>query len=309
MPKCAAPRMIEAPVVSAANPWTGSRSTTFWPIVFMIRQPPTAVPSADRGRGDEDDPRRDVVRADDARREQRERDDAHRLLRVVRAVGEGHEPGREDLEPAEDAASSGLRRRPRKTQSSATMKTNAMAKPRIGDETSGTMTFPMIPLVRSPHLSWSHPAPMIVAPSRPPMSAWLLETGGPSHHVMRFHAIAPMSAAATIVEVVDLVVHEAGPDGLGDRRPGEGADEVERGRHRDRVGGPESLRRDRRRDRVRGVVEAVDVVEEDGERDDDDEEERDVLEVRGDHLRGPPWRPGTNPVSPRSRMLSQRERR
>ena len=31
-------------MVSAANPWIGSRSTTRWPIVCMIRQPPTAVP-------------------------------------------------------------------------------------------------------------------------------------------------------------------------------------------------------------------------------------------------------------------------
>ena len=37
--------MIVAAVVSAANPWTGSSSTTRWPIVLMIRQPPTAVPS------------------------------------------------------------------------------------------------------------------------------------------------------------------------------------------------------------------------------------------------------------------------
>ena len=39
------PRRTDAAVVSAANPWTGSRSATRWPIVFMIRQPPTAVPS------------------------------------------------------------------------------------------------------------------------------------------------------------------------------------------------------------------------------------------------------------------------
>ena len=37
--------MTVAAVVSAANPWTGSSSTTRWPIVCMIRQPPTAVPS------------------------------------------------------------------------------------------------------------------------------------------------------------------------------------------------------------------------------------------------------------------------
>ena len=37
--------MMLAAVVSAAKPWIGSSSTTRWPIVSMIRQPPTAVPS------------------------------------------------------------------------------------------------------------------------------------------------------------------------------------------------------------------------------------------------------------------------
>ena len=55
IPKCDAPRMTVAAVVSAANPWTGSSLTTFWPIVLMIRQPPAAVPEADRRCRDEDD--------------------------------------------------------------------------------------------------------------------------------------------------------------------------------------------------------------------------------------------------------------
>ena len=54
-------------------------------------------------------------------------------------------------------------------------------------------------------------------------------------------------------------------DRLRDRRAGQRADEVRRRRQQDRVLGPEGPRRDRRRDRVRGVVEAVDVVEDDGE--------------------------------------------
>src|SRR3954453_6251570 len=37
--------MIDAAVVSAAKPWTGSSFTTRWPIVLMIRQPPAAVPN------------------------------------------------------------------------------------------------------------------------------------------------------------------------------------------------------------------------------------------------------------------------
>ena len=68
----------------------------------------------------------------------------------------------------------------------------------IGDVTSGTRTLSRIPV----RLSWSKPAPMIVAPRSPPISAWLLELGRPSHQVSRFQMIAPMSAAATIAWVV-----------------------------------------------------------------------------------------------------------
>ena len=38
----------------------------------------------------------------------------------------------------------------------------------------------------------------MTAPSSPPISAWLDELGMPSRHVIRFQAIAPTSAAATI---------------------------------------------------------------------------------------------------------------
>ena len=45
IPKWAVVNRIVAAVVSAANPWTGSRSATRWPIVRMMRHPPIAVPS------------------------------------------------------------------------------------------------------------------------------------------------------------------------------------------------------------------------------------------------------------------------
>ena len=98
IPKCDAPRMIVAAVVSAAKPWTGSSFTTRWPIVFMIRQPPAAVP-------------RDMAVA--AMRithtgtplswiasgvEEGQGHDAHRLLGVVGAVAQSHVGGRQDLE-------------------------------------------------------------------------------------------------------------------------------------------------------------------------------------------------------------------
>ena len=87
------------------------------------------------------------------------------------------------------------------------------------------------------------------------MRAWLLELGRPSHHVSRFQTIAPMSAAATIACVRGRVVDEAGADRLRDGRPGERADEVERGGHRDgvrRAGALGWRRRSRWRSRCRG---------------------------------------------------------
>ena len=45
---------------------------------------------------------------------------------------------------------------------------------------------------------------MSVAPSSPPISAWLLELGMPSRHVMRFQVIAPIRAAATTTRSVSV---------------------------------------------------------------------------------------------------------
>ena len=101
IPKCDAPKMIVAAVVSAANPWTGSSFTTLWPIVLMIRQPPAAVPSEIALAASEDHPQRDGRFGEHAAGDERQGDDAHRLLGVVRAMAERHVRGRDDLEPPE----------------------------------------------------------------------------------------------------------------------------------------------------------------------------------------------------------------
>ena len=90
MPKWAVAMRMVAAVVSAAKPWTGSSSTTRWPIVCMIRQPPTAVPSESAVADTTITQTGTSTVGIDAGREQGQGDDAHRLLRVVRAVGEGH---------------------------------------------------------------------------------------------------------------------------------------------------------------------------------------------------------------------------
>src|SRR4051812_45969033 len=63
----------------------------------------------------------------------------------------------------------------------------------------GMSTLSMMPC----GLSADGPEAISVAPSKPPMSAWLLDDGIPWRHVIRFHVIAPISAAATTV-VVDV---------------------------------------------------------------------------------------------------------
>src|SRR5665811_1484902 len=80
------------------------------------------------------------------------------------------------------------------------MRQKARMKPRTGDDTSGTSTLPTTPS----HFTAPVPAARIVAPSRLPIRAWLLELGMPRRHVNRFQAIAPRSAAMTTA--CDVVV-------------------------------------------------------------------------------------------------------
>ena len=70
----------------------------------MIRQPPAYVPAAIASAAlTITHGRRVGAGGEVPARDQRERDDAHRLLGVVRAVGERDEAARDELEPAEDA--------------------------------------------------------------------------------------------------------------------------------------------------------------------------------------------------------------
>ena len=71
-------------------------------------------------------------------------------------------------------------------------------------------------------------------------------------------------------------------DRLGDRGPGQRASEVRRGRQQDRVLGFEGPGGDRRGDRIRGVVEAVDEVEDHREREHHDQQERHAFEHRAE---------------------------
>src|SRR5437667_6729691 len=69
----------------------------------------------------------------------------------------------------------------------------AATKPRGGE-----MTRLATCLTSADHLTPpSPPAEAIPAPHRPPIKAWVELLGNPRYHVIRFHAIAPSSAAIT----------------------------------------------------------------------------------------------------------------
>ena len=108
MPQCVAMNSVIAPAVSAQNPPTGRSLVILMPIVFTMRQPPSAVPMRHRGVAGEDDPERARVaqrqlgvRAHVPRGDEQRDDDAHRLLRVVAAVAERVERRRDELQPPE----------------------------------------------------------------------------------------------------------------------------------------------------------------------------------------------------------------
>src|SRR5919109_1678476 len=73
----------------------------------------------------------------------------------------------------------------------------ATANARTGATAAGTSTFSTIP---SPSIT-SAPLETNAAPTSPPISACDELDGSPSHHVARFHAIAPTSPANTTVVV------------------------------------------------------------------------------------------------------------
>ena len=107
--------------------------------------------------------------------------------------------GRARPAAAGSARAIGLRCDRRKIQYSATIRTNAIgeAEERRGDQRDQDLVDDAVDVQRARARRAT-----IVAPSRPPISAWLLELGRPSYQVIRFQAIAPMSAAATTAWVV-----------------------------------------------------------------------------------------------------------
>ncbi len=113
------------------------------------------------------------------------------------------------------------------------------------------------------------------APTRPPIRAWEDDEGSPKYQVTRFQLIAPSRPAITITRPCDPGGGEiTDADRVRDLLAQERAHEVHHRGHGERDPRGQRPRRDRGRDGVRGVVEAVGVVEHQGNHDhrDDDRE-------------------------------------
>ena len=90
----------------------------------------------------------------------------------------------------------------RTSQMRPVMSTQAPTKPSNGEPIIGRMIFSKTPLQMTPLT----PTLAIMAPMRPPKSAWEELDGMPKRHVTRFHTTAPTRAAMTTCRVTRSVL-------------------------------------------------------------------------------------------------------
>ena len=120
----------------------------------------------------------------------------------------------------------------------------------------------------------SVPAAAMPAPTIEKTSAWLELEGMPYHQVIRFQVIAESSDAADQLLRGQLGRNDALADGRRDGGAGQRADDIEDRRHQHGLARAQHPGGHRGRDGVGGVVEAVDEVEAETERDDDDQDDQ-----------------------------------
>ena len=119
------------------------------------------------------------------------------------------------------------------------------------------------------------PDAAIADPATPPISAWLELDGSPRNQVTRFQRDRADEAGEDDAQRHRVRVHDSRRDRRRDFSETNAPAKLRIGRDEDGRARRECPRRDARRDRVRGVVEAVREVEEEG--DDDDGSEGEVL--------------------------------
>ena len=199
--------------------------------------------------------------------EQRARDDAHRLLRVVGAVHQAEGRRREELHPAERAST----RRgvdARKTQWLTVIRRSPTTRPISGASTMKMSVFVQRRDDDADEAGLGDRRARIAAEQR--VRRARRQPAVPRDQVPDDGADQPREDDG---EGHDVEVDHAGADGLRDAgAEDECGDEVEERRPDHGLSRRQHARRDDRRDRVRGVVKAVDVVED--ERDGDQRQNR-----------------------------------
>ena len=202
-----------------------------------------------------------------ALRIEQHRDDAHGLLRVVAAMAERVERGRGELQDTEGADDSERRRarrgpghdpRPKPWQARTPPAVTARSQP-----VSSRARF---------QTAAERPALAMPAPTRPPINACELEDGMPSAQVIRFHTITPTSAAKITAAWMNQGLDDPRADGVGNVKPEHRKrDEIEERGPGHRIFRAQHPRRHDGRYRVRGIVQAVEEVEQQRNTDQDGE--------------------------------------
>ena len=212
------------------------------------------------------DPERDVERFDVAGREQHTGDNPHRLLRVVGAVIETEECGRQQLQPAEPAVDAG-RRRPaedplnRRHQQQARRQTDERRE-KDEDDRLG-------PAARDERRETGLRDSGARIATNQRMRRARRQAEVPRDQVPDDGARRP---AEDDREGHDLDIDHPGPHGPGHGGPErECGDEVEERRPDYRFARRQDARRHDGRNRIGGVVKTVDVVEEERDRDETDD--------------------------------------
>ena len=245
------------------------------PLPERADDPPAARVRAggDRRRGGEDHPRRRPleVRLEVPRRDERERHDPHRLLRVVRSVGEGEEARRDELEPAEDAVDDAGRPASDHPHEDGHEHERAEeSEDRCAERRDQHLVREAVPEDHvEPRLRdarTEHSADEGVARARG-------QTEVPGQQVPGDRSD---QACEHDTERHRVRVDDPLRDRGGDLERRERAREVQDRGQGDRDAWMQRARRDPGRDRVRRVVEAVGEVEEERDRDDRDEQQRSV---------------------------------
>ncbi len=194
-----------------------------------------------------------IQRSPRRRAEKSEGDDAHRFLRIVRAVADRHERRADELQPSETHLRR-VRRYPIKRDHDEKHQGRAESETeqRRRDHRHNYLRPEPLRMPRRvqgaplEHRPVEIRGPTRPAPQSPPISAWLELEGRPSHHVTSPQMIAASSASSTVNVRDDMRIDQADPDRRGHGRAHERSNQVARGGEKNGLPGRQHLGRGRR---------------------------------------------------------------